>query len=372
MPDLKLSLNASLAWCGIFICVLVAQTSLTKSAQEPAAEVTNSEKILIQNATIPIFLSEDKTAATGQLRNLIQDTNIRQVRIYSSDKQLIAEAINGSVPQGSTQTLMDTLPISFQGSLAGSVQIDIAISAEENANSEFFSALLNSVLITLGAGLVFFLYQFSYKEFAPRLLIKQTSTAILTPEKTTSPQSIGSSILLYIYPIADKQLQADEQLLQECIASFYRRLEEHLRVYGGRILSLSKDKIICRMPSSQSSNDMQQALIFAWGMARPWVYKHEHQQHRLTVKSLLHKTHTAAKSGHLYRAITEIDNHTETILIQGGHYAYISAEMLSSLDSTDFESIRIAEQQNLYGILRIKKSLETLWQKQESLLARPE
>lgn len=365
----KLARNSIFIWVGLFICAFIAQINLGNSSNTPAPTISESQKNLIQNAVVPIFLSEDKMAPVSQLQSLIQDTDIEQIKVYSSDRQLIADILNSKAPESTNTNIIDSFPVTFQGTLAGSVQIEVVDTAEyQSFIGNLVPVFIRSLIISLTAVAFVGIYLVLNKQFVSKLAGNHRKVDLLEPEAKMGIGNQGSSLLLYIYPLAEETLQANEIALKECMASFYRKLENHLLLYGGRVISLSNERIICRMPMGQSTNDHQQALIFTWGMARIFLFKFEHSQYQLKIKTLLHKTSSAAKSGQLYRAISEIGSTTEGDIIKSKDHAHISENLLNSFSQSDFAYQALNKDLGIYRISTIKKSLETLWQRQESMV----
>jgi len=366
----KPTYNYAAAWTGIFLCTLLAQINLFSSPEE-VPELSSSQMNLLQNAVIPIYLSENRSASIRQLENLIQETDIRQIHVYTSDQQLVAQVLNSSVPEDFRETRIENVPMVFQGTMAGSFQIDIAYAATEPKIAEqTWGIILKSVLITAIAWVLTCCYLLTLKWLLPKLYTRSRQPGILENTNTGKQVEQGSSLLTYIYPIPDQALSQDPKALKECLTSFSRKLESHLRIYGGRILSFSDERLICRMAAGQSQNDLQQALTFCWGVARPMIYRNDEHQFKLDVKSLLHKTETPAKSGDLYKALSEIDKNMEQTIIQNSQGAHITDKILLALDSSsNFDHIQSKEHSELHQILSVKKSVDALWQKQESMVS---
>ena len=358
------------AWAGIFLCTLVAQIAVFDSVEEQPL-VSASKVNLLKNAVIPIYLSEDISTTVQQLESLIQETDIRQINVYTSDQKLLAQAFNTSVPGTLRETHIENMPMVFQGSLAGSVQLDIAYSKPEpQVLKNLFNLLLKSGLITLMAWIVFSVYLALYNWVLLRLHTRARPPGILQENSPGPLAEKNSSLLIYIYLLPEQALQQDATKLRDCLVSFSQKLESHLRIYGGRVLSMSNERIVCRMPTGQSQTELNQALTFCWGIARPMLYPSGDRQFQLQIKSLLHKTQTTAKSGDLLRAISEIDRDMENAVIKSPQQAHVTDSVLSDMgSSSSFHSGQSKEQPRLHQILSVKKSVDALWQKQESMVA---
>lgn len=367
----KTMVQGLLLWLVIFMSTLTTQLWLSNSSTA-TPEISTSQINLIKNASLPIFLSENRAAAARQLESLIQETNIREIRIYGTDQTQIATVLNSKVPTGNnTQTLTDSFPVAFQGSLAGSVQLEISNPSAPGISwsNALGNSLLIASLILLAAGGIFV---FLYYRNMPRNNFS-TQPDVLVPSQRPSGEAAGSSLLIYIFPVVDAALENNTAALDEAIASLYQRLENLVQGYGGRVLSLSKNQFICRMPSGQSSNDNLQALIFAWGIAKPVVFRFENQQYRIEVKALLHRTSIAARQGTLYPAIAEINDSLQAAIRGSEKTAHISQAMKNSLDKNiemEFSPIRGKSSTRFWCITQVKPSLAMLWRKQESSLAK--
>lgn len=365
----KPTYNYIAAWVGVFLCIILTQTTLDEKQQDKPA-LSNSEANLLQNAIIPVYLSEDRSASIRQLENLVQGTDIRQIHIYTSDQQLVAQVLNASAPTAFRETQIENMPMTFQGTMAGSVQLDIAYAKIESKAVETFQATASkSLAITFIAWVLVTLYLSISKWLLPRLHTKNRAPGVLE-SRTTEQQNTETSLLLYVYPLPEAALSQEQAAKQECLGSFSNKLENHLRIYGGRILSVSEKRIVCRMAAGQSQADLQQALTFCWGIARPMLYRHNEQTFRLEVRSLLHRTRLPAKSGNLYRAISEVDARMEAAVTESPQGAHISEQLLSALDSSsNFDHIKSKEHPDVHAILSVKKSVDALWQKQELMVA---
>lgn len=375
----KFNYNYAAALAGVFLCALIAQLPLVNIQKNLAQSETQpwlsaSEQNLLQNAATPIYLSEDRSAAVRQLENLIQETDIRQIRMYTSDQKLVAQVLNSSVPETFRQTHIENISIDFQGTLAGSVQLDIAYAETESSILEDGLIITTkSLLITLVAWLLSIIYFRTRSWLLPKLHTKNRAPGILEAESHSSHLNSSSSLLIYVYLLPEESLSKDKKSLRDCISSFSRKLEGHLRIYGGRILSLSEDCIVCRMASGQSHQDLQQALTFCWGIARPMIYKNEQDKFQLDVKSLLHKTECAAKSGAIYKAISEVGPEMKSAVMLSTQEAHISKSVLSVFSSelgnpTNFDYVASKDYPDLYRILSVKKSVDVLWLKQEAMV----
>lgn len=365
----KTMVQGLLLWLIIFISTLTTQLWLSNSSTV-ATEISASQINLIKNASLPIFLSDNREAASRQLESLIQETNIREIRIYGTDQRQIATVLNSKAPTENTQTLTDSFPVAFQGSLAGSVQLEISHPSPPGIswpNALGNSLLAASMVLLITAGVFVFLH---YRN-RPRDRFS-SQPEVLEPSQRPSGEAAGSSLLIYIFPVVDTALKDNTAALDEAIASLYQRLENLVQGYGGRVLSLSNNRFICRMPSGQSSNDNLQALLFTWGIARPVVFRFENQQYRIDVKTLLHKTAIAARQGTLYPAIAEINDSLQATIRDSGTAAHISQVMKNSLDRNiemEFSPIRAKSSTRFWCITQVKPSLAMLWRKQESSLA---
>ncbi len=363
----KTIVQALLLWLVILVSTLVTQLWLNTPTPEP--EISESQINLVKNASLPIFLSENRAAAVRQLESLIQETNIREIRIYGADQSQIASVLNSNTPQGAAPVLVDSFPVTFQGSLAGSVQLEV--NAQSDPGIPWLSVIRNSLLvasIVLVLISVFFIVQ-RYQRHTGKS--NSTQPEILEPSQKLSGEAAGSSLLLFIFPVIDPALEEDSAALDEAITSLYRRLENLVQGYGGRVLSLSKTRFICRMPSGQSSNDNLQALIFAWGIAKPLVFRFENEQYRIDVKALLHKTSVAARQGTLYPAIAEINESLQTAIKSSTESAHISQAMKNALDMNidmEFSPLGNKHSARFWSIAQVKPSLAMLWRKQESSL----
>lgn len=358
-----------LLWLVVLISSLSTQYWLSNSSTA-APEINTSQINLIKNASLPIFLSDNRSAAIRQLESLIQETNVREIRIYGTDQSQIAAVLNSNVPTENTQTLIDSFPVVFQGSLAGSVQLEISHPSAPGIswlNAVGNSMLIASLVLLVAIGVFLFLH---YRNRPGNSFSNQPE--VLEPSQRPSGEAAGSSLLIYIFPVMDADLKNNMAALDEAIASLYQRLENLVQGYGGRVLSLSKTCFICRMPSGQSSNDNLQALIFTWGIARPVVFRFQNQQYRIEVKTLLHKTAIAARQGTLYPAIAEVNNSLQTEIQGSETTAHISQAMKSSLDRNiemEFSPVRGKSSTRFWCITQVKPSLAMLWRKQESSLA---
>ena len=369
MLSKKTMVQGLLLWFVIFISTLATQLWLA-SGPTTVPKISASQINLIKNASLPIFLSENRAAATRQLESLIQETNVREIRIYGVDQSQIASVINSKIPIDSNQTLIDSFPVVFQDSLAGSVQVET--SSPSIPDISWLAILGNSLLtasiaILLAGGIILFVH---YRNMTRNSFSSQPE--IFGPNQKPSPEAAGSSLLLYILPVVEPALEDNKAARDEAIASLYQHLENLVQGYGGRVLSLSKTRFICRMPSGQSSNDNLQALIFAWGIAKPLVFRFENQQYRIEVKALLHKTAIAARQGTLYPAIAEIDGSLQAAIKESTSAAHISQAMKSALDKNiemDFSPLGGKSSVRFWCITRVKPSLAMLWRKQESSLA---
>ncbi len=360
---------------GLFLWLVIFITSMATQLWQNgqivnAPEINPSQINLVKNASLPIFLSENRAAAIRQLESLIQETNIREIRVYGADQTQIASVINSKIPTNSNETLIDSFPVAFQGSLAGSIQLEItgANAPETDWGSLFWNSLLTASIV-LFLACVFFLF-LHFRSRANNSFSSQPD--ILQPREVPSDESAGSSLLLYIFPVVDSALEASTEAYNEAIASLYRRLENLVQGYGGRVLSLSTDRFVCRMPSGQSSNDNLQALIFAWGIAKPLVFRYENQQYRIEVKALLHKTAVAARQGTLYPAIAEASNELQSAIRDSSAAAHISQAMKNSLDKNidmEFSAMGSKHSVRFWSIAQVKPSLAMLWRKQEASLA---
>lgn len=365
--------NRLAAWAGIFLCLVIAQLSLPPAPAEEGG-LSQSQKNLLHNAAVPIYLSENPSAAIRQLESLIQETDIRQIRTYTSDQKLVAQIVNASVPIALDKTRIENLSIIFQGTMAGSVQLDIGYATPAStALYDNLKILFKSALITALAWFLSTTYLWLHKKLLPKLNTKTKQPGLLDVEDRQPQPVSSSSLLLYVYALPEKGLADKPGVHREALSSFTKKLDNHLRVYGGRILSLSSDCIICRMPQGQSQTDFQQALTFCWGIARPMVYQSPQGAVQLTIKTLLHKTSVAARAGDTYRAISEVTPDMVQALITSDHHAHISHDALSAFEpttsSTNFSQIQSNINPAVHQIVSVKKSVDTLWQKQEALVA---
>ena len=359
---------------GLFLWLVIFITSIATQLWQNghivnSPEINPSQINLVKNASLPIFLSENRAAAIRQLESLIQETNIHEIRVYGADQSQIASVVNSNASNSDSETLIDSFPVAFQGSLAGSIQLEIT---GANAPKTDWGNLLRNSLLTasivlfLACGFILFLHF--------RTRTNNTFSAqpeILEPRKIPSDETAGSSLLLYIFPVVEAALEENLEAYNEAIASLYRRLENLVQGYGGRVLSLSNDRFICRMPSGQSSNDNLQALIFAWGIAKPLVFRFENQQYRIEVKALLHKTAVAARQGTLYPAIAETSEELQSAIKDSSSAAHISQTMKNSLDKSidmEFSSMGSKHSSRFWSITQVKPSLAMLWRKQEASL----
>lgn len=356
-------------WLVIFITSIATQLWQNEHLVT-APEINPSQVNLVKNASLPIFLSENRAAAIRQLESLIQETNIREIRVYGADQSQIASVVNSKIPANSSETLIDSFPVAFQGSLAGSIQLEITgVTAPETEWGNLFgnSLLTASVVLFLACG--FLLFQ-RFRTHSSTNFSAQPE--ILEPRQIPSDATAGSSLLLYIFPVVETALEENPEAYNEAIASLYRRLENLVQGYGGRVLSLSNDRFICRMPSGQSSNDNLQALIFAWGIAKPLVFRFENQQYRIEIKALLHKTAVAARQGTLYPAIAETNEELQLAIKNSSSAAHISQSMKNSLDKNidmEFAPMDGKSGSRFWSIAQVKPSLAMLWRKQEASLS---
>ena len=356
-------------WLIIFITSIATQL-WQSGLLVSAPEINPSQVNLVKNASLPIFLSENRAAAIRQLESLIQETNIREIRVYGADQSQIASVVNSKIPANSNESLIDSFPVTFQGSLAGSIQLEITgVTAPETEWGNLLgnSLLTASIVLFLACG--FLLFQ-RFRTHSSANFSAQPE--ILEPRQIPSDETAGSSLLLYIFPVVETILEENPEAYNEAIASLYRRLENLVQGYGGRVLSLANDRFICRMPSGQSSNDNLQALIFAWGIAKPLIFRFEHQQYRIEIKALLHKTAVAARQGTLYPAIAETNEELQLAIKNSSSAAHISQSMKSSLDKNiDMEFAPMGGKSGFrfWSIAQVKPSLAMLWRKQEASLA---
>ena len=369
--------NQTAAWTGIFLCAVLAQVSFLNEPRE-FNHFSDSQRNLLQNAVVPIYLSENRSASIRRLENLIQETDIRRIHVYTSDQKRVAQVLNASVPEELRETQIENMAIVFQGTLAGSVQLDIAHAKMASTTAEdSFAILAKSGVIAFVAWLLSSLYWSFRNWLLPGMHTRTRQPGILDRESPFSeysqshpqPSGTGSSLLIYIYLLPEENLMQNPVALRECLSSFARKLDSHLRIYGGRILSISEDRFICRMATGHSQHDLQQALTFCWGIARPMIYRSEAGQFQMEIKSLLHKTEIPAKSGNLYRAISEIDASLEGAVIKSSQNAHISNRVLSAPGSTNFDHVKSQDHPALHQILSVKKSVDVLWQKQASMVS---
>ncbi len=365
----RISGGSFLPLAGIFACALAAQLLFEARQPEAPVNLPDSQGQMITNAAIPLFLTGETEAPAQRLESLIQETNIRQVLLLSNDQTLIARVVNGSDTYLDRPLVRTSFPVEFQGSLAGTVQVELAdIREPVSAASRLLPATTISLVLTVCAWLLTLAYRLACQLIAPQLVSSVNSPYILETEPAAPVP--GTSMILYIYPIAEPELAEDSASLRECIASFSHKLELHLRFYGGQILSLSDDRIVCRLPYGQSSADTQQAIVFAWGTARDILFRSAGRQYQISIKTLLHRSSMAARTGQIYRAINEIDGGTEAAVVDSEFQAHLSEQFIDALEfeSSEFCYAPCPGHPNLNHISNIRESLKTLWQKQESIL----
>lgn len=365
----------------IFVCCILAQLPFTlldsnhsNKQQVTGIRLTETNRVLVKNAIVPLFLSEDNQMATQQLANLIQQTDIYRIQAFDTEQNLIGEALNVSAEMEMAELANEILTIEFQGELAGTALLDIKpVVTESNFFWHLAAVITKSLVITLAVFLLFWAEKLR-GHFKPLSSgTKKSEDTVLEPFTDNTHLQTGESLLLYVYLKPEKTLRDNTEALSRAILSFGQKLEDHIHIYGGRILSLSEDRIVCRMPTTSnriSTLNYQQAITFCWGIACPLTFEHSGQTYRLNVSSILHKTPVIARTGSLTQAITSLTPDIESKIIEHGQGAFLTNQFLFEHTFSDFDHQTSTFHPEIQKITRVKKSLDELWKKQEEMIKR--
>ena len=354
---------------GLFICLLIIQHPMKRPA-EPSPTV--GYEAMVRNAAVPIFLSGDRNSAVRQLEALIQNTDIRRIQIYSSDQQILDQVINSSAPAQQLGTVSSSIDISFQGNFAGTLKIDAAAPSNISVDDQF---ILSEALIKSAIGLA--ALQFLYFLFVRLKHRIDTSQRIKAPETMQLVLPISDSveegsvlIILYLHP--EPELRTNSTALNQGLAGFHQRLVGLMNIYGGKILSLSQDRILCHMSRPKNPGQLRQALTFTWGIARSVSFEYQSHNYQIQIKPLLLPTKTNAEPPSSFLAMAELDNEIAKLAVNNEATALVSGDLVRAFNDPTFGFRLINSDLDIFALTTVKRSVEQLWLKQEALISKPE
>lgn len=348
-----------------FICSFVALH--VGSAQSEKNTGVEGYFQLVENASLPILLADQRQQFNLQVGALIHDTPIIQVRIFDTEGELLFRVQNTASNQiEGTATISN--PLLFEGAAEGLLEVDI--NDQQETGSWLLSvwrvilATFISLAVTLSA---FFLQRFS----ATKTLPDDTANAGSEPSRESAFSEVeklplGNSHLILVARtlLPANSFDTPDHSLPERLNQVSETVFGMAKIYGAKPISVTANNLIFVLEGAANAQIVHQATMFCWGLTQIANEQSQSTKPDLAIQSyVVDPSSLNAKPEQKLSYWTELD-----ALCASGHAAdaFLSRSLVDHIDVSSFELN--SSKKELMRIRGASEAIQKLWRNQRRQL----
>ena len=319
---------------------------------------------LVENASAPILLADQRQQFNLQIGALIRNTPIAQVRLFDTEGELLFRVQNtaaGNTTEGVTRM---SNPLLFEGVVEGLLEIDIQSSQEVDSWLPLvwrgFFATCIALMVAMSSVVL------QNKQAAKNML---TRTASATDENSkelvfsvaeTLSKSNPHLILVMRTLLPANSFDTPDHSLSERLDQVSRIVFGMAKIYGAKPVSITANNLIFVLEGTVNRQAVHQATMFCWGLTQIANEHHQGAKPGLAIQSYVVDSESLNTDPEQQLSYwTELD-----AVCASGHAAdaFLSGALAKHIDSSSFE-LRPGKKE-LVRIGEASDGIQKLWRNQ--------
>lgn len=339
----------------VFIGSLILSFAALKGSLSAYTDKPNFDGYfqLVENASLPILLSNQKERFNLQIGALVQGTPILQVRIFDNAENLQFRVQNTTDHESSTTPITIANQIFFENNSVGVLEIDIDSTAAQSSSSQtkisFCFALLIAVLITA---------------LSKVLPVKHVRPAATRQHKNHEQETIKSDISLLDSQLLLVRVKNSSNSSREDIAALGELSAKICQIsdlYNAELVSTGINTLVFKLNGSEEKYGAHQAAILCWGLVQ--LGNEEPNGHGLSQMSVecyaLSSLELSSPPKISFALLSELGEKCPPGKASG---AYLSELLAENADSRSFELTPTT--QSFVKITGTSSAIKKLWKNQ--------
>lgn len=351
-----------------FLCFSIAAFTLVQLAGKKNHSETNLNGYfqLVENASLPILLADQKEQFSLQIGALVQDTPVIQVRIYDKAETLLIRVQNSSAQTAQEEIITLRNPLLFEGSTAGFLEIDLDPKVAYSG-AGILGAFLVAVLLSLISTAALFLFSASERaitsgDISPSPSPNPTTDPLENQQATESAAEALANphLLVVVKTLPPAQIPDETSLLQQ-VSSLSETISEMARIYAAEPLSTAANNMAFTIRGGTDKQSLRQATMLCWGLAELTAESTEPECDMEIQSFVLNPRDLSSNNRPSLNYWTEIDMRCKVGRTAG---AFIAKSLTDGVDSASFELTPSGG--DFLRISDATSSIKKLWQNQRA------
>ena len=320
---------------------------------------------LIENASLPILLTDQRQQFNLQIGALIQNTPVTQIRIFDTQGELLFRVQNTASGDNTNGSTTLRKPLLFEGTAAAILELDIQSNQREKINTwpnELWLAIIAGIsALTIVATAIFLQRKLAQSDtYGVNDGDDASPETEITPALRNHLTSSAHLILVARVLFPTDRSDASGDSLTEYLNELCKTICGMAKIYGAKPMSISANTLVFVIEGPINKQLTRQATMLCWGITQLTEENTQHKGLKPSIQSyIVSPTNLKTQPKQSLAYWTELD-----VFCSSDHAteAYISEPINNKLDRVSFNLA--AEKNQLLRIVSVSDTIKKLWRNQ--------